>query len=334
RYKRYTDVRLVMAPEKGIAFFGGDPDNFEFPRYDLDMCFFRLYEDGKPVKAEHYLQWSRNGCADGDLVFVAGHPGSTQRLNTVDHVRFMRDQQFPLQLRSMWRREVQLGTFSSRNEENRRIAEGDYFGVQNARKAFTGRFAGLQDPAFIALKMANESKLKSQLDMNPEWKKQWGDGWSKITNAKKVHGELLTRFTALGSSGMAIGGRLFGKAKDLVRMAEEMPKPNGDRLREYRDSNKATLELGLFSPAPIYPELEIENLSAGLQLMGELIGCEDPVYVKALNGKSPHARAEELVRGTKLADVAERKRLAQGGKAAIDASNDPMIAVVKALDPE
>ena len=333
-YKRFEDVRLVMAPEKDIAFFGGDPDNFEYPRYDLDMCFFRIYENGKPLEAEHYLAWSRNGAADGDLVFVAGHPGNTQRLNTVDHVKFMRDTQYPLQMRNIWRREVQLATFMGRSEEYRRIAEGDFFGVQNTRKARTGIFAGLQDPAFLATKVSAENRLRAAVDANPEWKKQWGDGWDKIAHAKKVHGTMLQRFTGIGGGAMALGGQLLGKARDLVRVADEASKPNSERLREYRESAKPTLELGLFSPAPIYPEFEIENLAAGLQLMGELLGCDDPTFVAAMAGKSPHARAEELVRGTKLMDVAERKRLYEGGKAAIDASKDPMILFVKSLDAE
>jgi len=333
-YKRFEDVRLVMAPEKDIAFFGGDPDNFEFPRYDLDMCFFRIYENGKPLEAEHYLKWSRNGAADGDLVFVAGHPGNTQRLNTVDHVKFMRDTQYPLQMRSIWRREVQLATFMGRSEEYRRIAEGDFFGMQNTRKARTGIFAGLQDPAFLAAKVAAENKLRTAVAANADWNKQWGDGWAKIAQAKRVHASMLVRLSGLGGPGMALGGQLLGKARDLVRVADEASKPNSERFREYRESAKPTLELGLFSPAPIYPELEIENLSAGLQLMGELLGCEDATFVAAMAGKSPHARAEELVRGTKLMDIAERKRLYEGGKAAIDASKDPMILFVKSLDAE
>ncbi|MBL8859338.1 MAG: S46 family peptidase [Planctomycetes bacterium] len=334
RYKSYTDVRLVMAPEKGIAFFGGDADNFEYPRYDLDMCFFRIYENDAPLKNEHYLKWSRNGCADGDLVFVAGHPGSTQRLNTVDHIKFMRDVQYPLSMRTIWRREVQLATFMGRSEENRRIAEGDFFSMQNTRKNFSGRFAGLQDPAFLARKVAAETKLRAAVDANPEWKAKWGDGWSQIANAKKLHGEMLVRFAAMGGSGLSLGGQLITKARDLVRNADEALKPNADRLREYRETARSSFELGLFSPAPIHPEFEIENLTAGLQNMGELLGCEDPVYLKALDGKSPRARAEELVLGTKLIDVAERKRLYEGGKAAIDASRDPMILFIKSLDAE
>jgi hypothetical protein len=329
-YKRYTDVRLVMAPEKGIAFFGGDPDNFEFPRYDLDMCFFRIYEGGKPLRAEHYLKWSRNGATDSELVFVAGHPGRTERLFTVDHLKYLRDFSYPLSMRSIWRREVQLATFMGRSEENRRIAEGDFFGMQNTRKARTGIYAGLMDPVIMGAKLAAEQKLRAAVDANADWKKQWGDGWDMISQAKKTQKEFAVRNTVLSG----LGGALFGKALTLVRLADEKPKPSADRLREYRDSNLESIELQLFSPAPIYPELEVENVSASLMLMVEMLGGEDPSVVALLAGKNPRARAEELVLGSKLMDVAERKRLADGGKAAIDASKDPMILAARAMDAE
>jgi len=334
RYKRYDDVRLVMAPEKDIAFFGGDPDNFEFPRYCLDMCFFRIYEDGKPLVAEHYLKWSRNGATDGELVFVTGHPGRTERLNTHAHLEFMRDVQYPLQMRSLWRREVQLATFSGRSEEFRRIAEGDYFGVQNSRKARTGILAGLQDPGLMAQKQRSETELRKAVAENPEWEKQWGDAWGQVEAAKRVHAELTLRLTALGGTGLALGGTMVGVAKDLVRLADESAKPDGERLREYRDSAKKSFELGLYSPAPVYVDLEIEKLAAGLQLMTELLGGKDPTVIKALAGKSPRQRAEELIRGSNLADVAVRRKVTAGGKDAITASADPLIQLVRSLDDE
>lgn len=333
-YKRYTDVRLVMAPEKGIAFFGGDPDNFEYPRFDLDMCFFRIYDGGKPLHPEHYLEWSRNGAAENDLVFVAGHPGRTERLFTTEHLEYLRDFSYPLTMRSIWRREVQLATFMGRSEENRRIAEGDYFGIQNTRKARTGIFAGLMDPAIMAAKLDAEKKLRAAVDANPEWKKQWGDGWDMVAQAKKTQKEFAVRFTALGGGSMALGGQLFGKAVTLARLADEKDKPNGERLREFRSSNMESLELQLYSPAPIYPDLEVENLTAGLQNMVELLGGKDATVVTVLDGKSPRARAEELVHGTKLLDVEERKKLAAGGKQAIETSKDPMIQLARALDAE
>ncbi|MBK7875089.1 MAG: S46 family peptidase [Planctomycetes bacterium] len=333
-YKRYTDVRLVMAPEKGIAFFGGDPDNFEFPRFDLDMCFFRIYDGGKPLRPEHYLKWSRNGTTENDLVFVAGHPGRTERLFTTEHLEYLRDFSYPLSMRSIWRREVQLATFMGRSEENRRIAEGDYFGIQNTRKARTGIYAGLMDPAIMGAKLEAEKKLRAAVDANPEWKKQWGDGWDMVAQAKKTQKEFAVRFAALGGSSMALGGQLFGKAVTLARLADEKEKPNGERLREFRSSNMESLELQLFSPAPIYPDLEVENLTAGLQNLVELLGGNDATVVQILDGKSPRARAEELVHGTKLLDVAERKSVAAGGKKAIQESKDPMIRLASALDAE
>jgi len=333
-YKRYTDVRLVMAPEKGIAFFGGDPDNFEFPRFDLDMCFFRIYEGDKPLQAEHYLKWSRNGTTDNELVFVAGHPGRTERLFTVDHLEYLRDFSYPLTLRSLWRREVQLATFSGRSEEARRIAEGDYFGVQNSRKARTGIYGGLMDPAIMDAKQQAETKLRAAVAANPEWQKKWGDGWDDIARARKTQREFALRLAALGGGGMNLGGALFGKAKDLLRLADEKARPSGERLREYRESNMASLELQLFSPAPIYPDLEIENLCAGLQQMVELLGGKDETVVKALAGKSPRARAEELILGSKLISIDERKKLAAGGQEAIKNSKDPLIQLARTLDDE
>ena len=333
-YKRYTDVRLVMAPEKGIAFFGGDPDNFEFPRFDLDVCFFRIYEGGKPLRPEHYLRWSRNGVRDNDLVFVAGHPGRTERLFTIEHLEYLRDFSYPLSMRSLWRREVQLETFSGRGEEHRRIAEGDLFSVKNSRKARTGIYAGLMDPAIMNAKAEAERKLRAAVDANPEWKKQWGDGWDMVARARATQREFAVRYGALGGGGMGLGGQLFGKAVTLVRAAAEGGKQSGDRLREYRDTNMDSLKLQLFSPAPIYPEFEVENLTAGLQNMVELLGGKDPTVVAVLAGKSPRARAEELVAGTKLRDIEERKRVFDGGAAAIAASKDPMIQLAVALDPE
>jgi len=328
QYKRFTDVRIVMAPEQDIAFFGGDNDNFEYPRYDLDMCFFRVYEDGKPYRPEHYLKWSPNGSADGELVFVAGHPGRTQRLNTVDDLKFMRDTEVPNSLERLWRREVQLQTFSARSAEFARIAEGDLFGVQNGRKARTGILAGLQDPAIMKKKEAEEKKLRDTVNANPDYKGQWGDAWQNISEAQAKYKEFYLR------QRVGISSELFGIARNLVRLAEEKQKPNAERLREYTDSRLDSLYLDLFSPAPIYEDLEIERLTSSLSYMMEAFGGDDPSTHKALAGMSPRGRAEALVRGTKLKDVEVRKKLSEGGTAAIAASDDPMIRLAVELDPE
>jgi hypothetical protein len=332
-YRNYTDVRLVMAPEKGIAFFGGDPDNFEYPRYDLDMCFFRIYEGGKPLEPEHYLRWSADGCEEGELVFVAGHPGRTERLFTVAHLEFLRDVEYPMALRTLWRREVQLQTFSGRSAENERVAEDDLFSMANSRKARTGILQGLQDARLMDAKRAAEAKLRAAVAANPAWQAQWGDAWERVAGAQAAYREFYLRYAAPG-----IGRRFvcdfFQIARHLVRLAEEKPKDNAKRLREYADSNWKTLELQLFSPAPIYPDFEAERAAAALQLMAELLGGGDATVAKALDGLPPRERADALVRGSKLADVAERRRLFEGGQAAIEASADPMIRLARLFDAE
>jgi hypothetical protein len=333
RYKSFQDVRLVMAPEKAIAFFGGDPDNFEYPRYDLDITFFRLYENGKPFKSEHYLPWSRAGIAENDLVFVAGHPGRTQRLYTVAHLEFLRDVAYPLTMRSLWRREVQLANFRDRNAENARIAEGDYFSVQNSRKAYTGMLEGLQDPRVMATKQSAEQKLRAAVAANPAYQEKWGSAWDEIARAEATYATFYQRYATPGI-GRGPLGSLFAIARHLVRLADEKPLENSKRLREYADSNWETLSQQLFSEAPLYPAFETEQLASGLQLMVELAGGNDPAVVTALAGLSPRARAEELVKGTKLFEVAERRRLYEGGKAAVAASQDGLMLLAGALDAE
>jgi len=328
-YKRFTDVRLVFAPEEAIAFFGGDTDNFEFPRYDLDCAFFRIWDQGRPWKAEHYLAWGEDGIDAGDLVFVAGHPGSTNRLDTVADVEFQRDVVQPRSLERLWRREVQLATFMARSAENRRIAQNDFFSVQNSRKARTGILAGLLDPSFMARKRSDEARLREAVAANPEWRERWGDAWDTVARAKEAQRALYPQTLVLTSLNES---ELFRIARDLVRLADELPKPSGDRLREYQDSALDNLKLRLFSPAPIYPALEVEKLASGLSRMAEIAGGDAPLARAALGGRSPENRALELVSGTTLADVAVRQALFEGGKAALDASTDPLIALFRALD--
>lgn len=327
-YRRYDDVRLVMAPEQAIANFGGDTDNFEYPRYDLDMCFFRVYENGQPLKPEHYFTWSESGAADGELIFVTGHPGRTQRMNTVAHLKFLRDVSFPHRLQSLWRREVKLLNFSARSDENARIATGALLGAQNSRKALTGMLAGLHDPGLFKKKMMAEERLRAAVAANPDYQAQWGDAWDRIEQSLNAYREFYDRHQA------SLSSELFSKAQDLVRLAEEKSKPNTERLREYRDTALDSLYPRLLSNAPIYDELEVFNLESGLSQLAETFGADDPFVVRALGGQSPRARAESLVRGTKLKDVEERKRLEAGGTSAIAASTDPLIRLAVELDPD
>lgn len=328
QYKRFTDIRLVMAPELQIAFYGGDNDNFEYPRYALDMCFFRVYENDAPYRPEHYLTWSREGASEGELVFVAGHPGHTQRLTTVAHLAFLRDMEIPHRLRQFWRREVQLQTFSKRDPEYERMAKAELYGVQNGRKAYTAILAGLQDPAVFARKAAGERALREAVMASPEYREQWGDAWDKVAGARDTYRSFFERHRT------GIHSHLYGIAVDLVRLAEEVPKPSSERLPEYADANLDSLYRGLYSPSPIYDAQEMERLESSLAHIAATFGAEDPYTQAALGGMSPRERAVDLVTGTKLKDVEERKALAEGGAVAIAESTDPMILLAIALDDD
>jgi hypothetical protein len=336
RYKRYTDVRLVFAPEQQIAFFGGDPDNFEYPRYDLDVCFFRVYENDKPARIQNYFKWSKNGPAKDELVFVSGHPGRTDRLDTVAELEYLRDHGFPYLLERLYRMEVMLMAYSGRSEENARQARELLFGVQNSRKARDGGLAGLLDPALMSTKMAAERSLCDAVTKD-EKLKDTESAWDRIAKAEKVRNSVRKKFAMLEGTRGGAGGfasDYFGIARTLVRAAEEYPKPNGERLREFRESNRPSLELQLFSEEPIYPKFEIAKLTSSLTYLAEQLGYDNKLVQEVLNHKSPSERAYELVQGTKLGNVAERKKLYEGGKQAIDASDDLMIALAKLVDPE
>lgn len=333
RYKRYTDVRLVMAPEKSIAFFGGDTDNFEYPRYALDVCFMRVHEDGRPVHPEHFLTWSRNGISQGDLAFVFGHPGRTRRLYTVEHVRYIRDEELPLSLRLAWRREVQLQTFCNRGAEYARIGESHLFGVQNRRKAMTGALEGLLDPAFLQRKIEQQAHLQAAgaPARQDEPDASSADPWQQVAAAQDVRRTFDLRYHVLGR---AFGSQLFWIARQVVRLADELPKPSPDRLREYRDSELESLYLHLYTPAPIYDALEIETMASSLSQAAEVLGADDPTVVLALQGLSPQERARRLVLDSKLKDMETRRRYVREGASAIDSSSDPMILLARAMDAE
>ena len=332
-YKRFEDIRLVFAPESGIAFYGGDNDNFEYPRYCLDVTFFRIYENGAPFKPEHFLRWSPDGAADKDLVFVAGHPGSTQRLNTVAHLEYLRDVSVPSVLSRLMRQEVWLQGYSGKSAEHARQAKDDLFGVQNSRKVYVGRMAGLLDPAIFDAKRAEEKALREAVEKNPEWKAKWGDAWTQVERAQASAREIAKRYAAIGGGNVALGADMTGFAATLVRLVDELPKESGKRLREFGDASLPQVYQRLYSPAPIYPEFEVMRLESALSQMAEQLGASDPVVVAALAGKSPRARAAECIYGSKLMDIEERKKLAEGGAAALAASTDPLIALVKTLDP-
>jgi hypothetical protein len=332
-FKKYTDVRLVFAPEFDIAFFGGDPDNFEFPRYDLDVCFFRVYEDGKPAHPEHYLKWSPSGSKDGELVFVAGHPGRTSRLNTLAHLEYLRDVAFPFSLQLLRDREAFLLEYGKKGAEQTRQSKEDLFSYQNSLKARSGGLDGLFDPAIMARKAENERALRERVGSDQQKQAVVGAAWDKIAAAQQVAARISKPYNFL-ERGFAFDSHLFAIARTLVRLAEEKGKPNPDRLREYRDSALDSLRLGLFSDAPIYPDYEKAKLAHSLAFWKRTMGAGDPMVERVLRGRTPDQAAEDLVNGTKLADVALRKKLADEGTAAIMALDDPMIKLAIAIDPD
>ena len=336
RYKRYTDVRLVFAPQKSIAFFGGDPDNFEYPRYDLDICFFRVYENDQTVHAEHFLKWSEAGAAEGDLIFVSGNPGRTERLDTVAHLEYQRDLLAPGALNLLRRHEVLLKNYSDRSSENARRAEDEFFGIQNSRKAYLGMLGGLQDPAIIDKKRAMEKTLRDAVNNHPKLRLAYGDAWDQVASTLKTLVKIRDEYNLIGygptKGAQAFNCELFDIAMTLVRLAQESPKPNAERLREFSEAGLDSLKLQLFSEAPIYDDLETVKLADSLGLMMEVMGADNELVKKVLAGKSPRDRAAELVRGTKVKDVAIRKQLTEGGLKAIDNSNDPMIELAKLID--
>jgi hypothetical protein len=332
RYKKYTDVRLVFVPEFQAAFFGGDPDNFNFPRFNIDMSLVRVYENDQPVHPASFLKWSTTGAKDGELVFVTGSPGSTARLNTVAHLEELRDTSIPIILRLLERREAMLKKYMALGQEQTRQSQNELNSVQNSLKVYRGQVAGLKDKALMDRKSRDEAALRKSIAANPDRQKMFGDAWDAIAKAHRGLPSYV-RERRIFDLGSGFNTATFGIARTLVRLAAESQKPNAERLPEYTDARRASLELALYSPAPIHDDFEKLKLADSLDFMVELLGADHPLVKQVMNGKTPEARAVELIEGTKLKDPAFRKELAAGGMNAIESSNDPMIALARLIDP-
>ncbi len=328
QYKAYTDVRLVFAPEQQAAFFGGDPDNFTYPRYDLDMALFRVYEDGKPLKTDNYLKWSAKGAAPGELIFISGHPGSTERQQTVAQLLVQRDVSGPAITEYLKRRIATAQAFAQQGLEETRLVGSTIFGLQNSLKVYLGRSEALADKAILAKKQAEEDDFKARVAANPEWQKEYGDAWDTIARVEdQVKPELKGQIFRRTDS------RLFSMAVSIVQLAAEVKKPDGERLPQYHDASLDSLKFQLLSPAPVPVETEKLFLAAALNLAAEKLGKDDPFVHAILQGGEPQATANALVDGTKLGDAAVRKALIDGGEAAVAASTDPMIVAARRVDP-
>jgi hypothetical protein len=328
RYKKYTDVRIVFAPEQQAAFFGGDPDNFTYPRHDIDMALFRVYENGKPIQTKDYLKWNPLGAKDDELVFVAGHPGSTSRLDTLAQLEVERDVVEPNVLKLLRHRIDVLKKYSAQGPEQAREAASDIFGLENSQKAYQGRLAGLQEKAVMDGKRKDEDAFRAAVMAKPEWKAAYGSAWDEIAQAeKKAATRLKERWFHSTDSDLS------QMAMNVVQYVAEIRKPDAERLPGYHEAQLESLRFEMFSPAPIYPGLETARIAGQLQQDLDELGPNDPFVKILLDGKTPQAAAEALVKGTKLFDPEFRKKLVDGGEAAVAASTDPEIVLARKLDP-
>ena len=330
KYKKYTDVRIVFTPEYAVASFGGDPDNFEYPRHALDVAFFRVYENDKPVHLKDYLKWSTTGVKEGDLVFLSGNPGSTARMNTMSQLEFLRDVSYPVMIQ--WREESikSLHDFASKSAENDRITQSRIHGLENAYKALKGYQAALLDQKLMDEKRADEKKMRaSMVAADPSI----DSAFTSLDKAMQVQREIYMPYILVERS-QAFDSELAGIARTLVRVTAEKQKPNGERMREYRESGLPSLEQSLFSPAPIYDSVEELTLAASLNHLRDKLGADNAIVKRALGGKSPEDAAKQYISGTKLKDVAFRKSLYNEGWSAVKASDDPLISLMRDIDDE
>jgi hypothetical protein len=328
QYKVYTDVRLVFAPEQQAAFYGGDPDNFTYPRYDLDMAIFRVYENGKPIHSDNYLKWSAKGAAPGELIFISGHPGSTARQDTMSELMVERDVREPAVTEYLNRRLAAAQEYAAKGPEQARQVGSTIFGIQNSLKVYVGRAEALSDKNLIAKKQAEEDDFRKKVAANPEWQKEYGGAWDTIAKAEEmlkpeIRYQLFRRTDS----------RLFTIAILLVEYSAEMKKPDGERLPQFHDANLQSLKFQMLSPAKVVPDTEKLYMKTALNLAAEKLGKDDPYLQALLQGNPVDSTVNSLIDGTKLADVDTRKALMDGGEAAIAASTDPMIMAARRVDP-
>ena len=330
QYKRYTDVRLVFAPEFLAAFFGGDKDNFTYPRYCLDVSFLRVYENDRPIEPAAYLPWSGDGTQEGDLVFVSGHPGRTDRLLTKAQLLFERDRRIPFTLDFLRTMIDAVRAYGRAGGEAERLARNELFGLDNALKAYSQKGPGLRRAELIDAKTKAEQHLQSLVENDPGKKKEFGGSWQAIATAQRTKAEIYEEFRLVERFGFY--SQLFTIARDLYRLSTELGKLNNERLPEYRDSGLESLYQRLYSPAPIYDDLEIIKLGTSMRFMRDRLGFDHPVIEEVLGERNPDIVARRLVRFTKLKDVELRKELANGNALKAATSDDPLIRLVASID--
>jgi Peptidase S46 len=329
RFKKYTDIRLVFAVEEQIAFFGGDYDNFTYPRYDLDVAFFRAYEDGKPAKTQNHFKWSTSGPNDGELVILPGNPGSTARLLTLAQIQYQRDVGNPLQKQVWTSRRDALARYAERGPEQARQAGSTTRSLNNSLKRLVGQQEGLMNPRMMARKESEEKALRDAVARKPDVQKAYGDAWEQIGAAYRALPHMAARIAFSNLTPSHLGTI----ASQLVRYAEEIQKPNDKRYDEFRDSRLESFTFALMSPAPIYTEMEEAVLAAWLEGGLKTLGANDPFIKAALGGSTPAAVAKQVVSGSNLGNVALRYSLRLGGADAIAKADDPMIVLARRIEP-
>ncbi len=332
QYKRYDDVRLVFAPEGGIAHFGGDPDNFNFPRWCVDMSLLRAYENGMPASTPRYLKWRSAGAEEGEPVFVSGHPGSTNRLLTVAEMRFLRDVSIPMWLLRYSELRGRYAEFATRGDEQHRVVQEPLLGVENGIKVVRNELFALLDEDLMTAKELNEAAFREAVAADPELAEKYGSAWLSIEEALAVHRTFYYSWL-FSERGVALNATLFDYARALVRFGAESQVENDKRLREYTDAALPGLRQRTLAARPISNDLEILQLTFSLEKMREWLGPDDQFVHLVLDGASPANLARELVEGSRLADPDFRTALWDGGAEAIAKSDDPLIVLARKIDP-
>jgi hypothetical protein len=329
-YRRYGDLRLVMAPELDAAHFGGDPDNFTYPRYSLDVAFLRAYEDGSPVRPAHHLTWSAAGAFEDDLVFVVGNPGSTGRLLTLAQMEYLRDLTYPAQLRTLGTRLAMLRELAAADPDAARRYQNAILGAENSQKAIGGYLAGLLDPGIMARKASFEADFRARVEADTDLAARYGSVWSDIADAQL---ELATfepqaRYYALN------GSSLLATALDLVRTTRQAEVPASDRMPGWAGDRIDRVREALLRDRPLDADLERRQLAAWLAAARHELGDDDALVRTLLAGRDPQAAADALVQGSRIHELTTRRALVDGGVRAIDTSTDPVVVAVRALEPE
>ena len=331
RFHRWTEARLVFVPETDAASFGGDPDNFTYPRHDMDMSFIRVYENGQPAHVDQYYRWSPNGSKEGDLVFVVGNPGNTSRLQTIAQLEYLRDVQYPANLTSLNSQVAVYQQLARLSPERARAVENTIFYLQNSQKAYLGYLAGLVDNQLLNRKRDWERNFRAKVDADPKLKAQYGAAWNNIALVKAEQRTLDVRSRYYGFG--AFRSRLLNMAGALVRLPVETAKPDSARLPAYQNANRPNLERMLNNPAPIDTTQEIALLTAYFTAMARELPATDPVRRAALAGRSPADAARAMVTATEIGTADARRALLQGGTPAVRASKDPFIKLALVIDP-